>query len=447
MLWEKKRGDLIMIEMTTMNPQQDPTVFDTLLEPILAYVKQQDKQRSRHHNETYSYVEFFRVLAFYCVSDIPSIALLIKTYLKKGLLSPALKLRYVARSTFNDAFERFSPEMFRAVFVFLLSTVSVKAVPELAALGVFYCIDGSVFPTLSSMRWAEYKSTCQAVKLHLCFELNRMIAVDIVVGTGKSSERNALREMLAAGVTYIADRGYVCFRLFQDVLEAKAHLIFRMRANLKYQIQTVLTVQVPHAVHLVFRGISDQLISCSNDPYGNLYRLIIFRVGSTRFLLLTDRHDLTTFQVMLLYAYRWQVELIFRFLKRTMNGIHLINHSQEGVTIQFYMLLIVSLLQLRLKQQALIHHNQQQSTPSQETTPSQENHQNQESTKSSTDQATPVFHNLPPDKDLSHPYHFFEMIGEKLYQYWKLGIHWLTLLRSILHHPFNDRALEILGSG
>lgn len=442
-----------MRETMTPNPQSDPTVFDALLEPVQAYVEQQDRQRPLHHNETYSYVEFFRLLAFYFVSDIPSIALLIKTYLKKGLLSPALKLRYVPRSTFNDALERFSPDLFRDVFVFLLSTISLQSVPELAALGIFYCIDGSLFPTLCSMRWAEYRSTCQALKLHLCFELNRMIAVDFLVGSGKSSERDALRQMLAAGVTYIADRGYVCFRLFHDVLKAEAHLIFRMRTNLQYQIHTVLTVQVPAAVRLVFRDIRDQLISCSNDPYGHRYRLVTFRVGSLQFLLLTDRDDLTTFQVMLLYAYRWQVELIFRFLKRTMNGIHLINHSQAGVTIQFYMLLIVSLLQLRLKQQAMIHSNQQEAVQSQETDQSQEPNQSQEpdqsqeSSKSSTETATPVFHHLPSDKDLSHPYRFFDMIGEKLNTYWKLGIHWLSTLRHILHYPFNDRALELLDSG
>ena len=298
-----------MIETMTPNSQPDPTVFDTLLEPVHAYVAQQDRQRTLHHNETYSYVEFFRLLAFYVVSDIPSIALLIKTYLKKGLLSPALKLRYVPRSTFNDAFERFSPDLFRDVFIFLFSTISLQSVPELAALGVFYCIDGSLFPTLCSMRWAEYRSTCQAMKLHLCFELNRMIAVDFLVGSGKSSERDALRQMVAAGITYIADRGYVCFRLFHDVLEAKAHLIFRMRANLQYQIHSVLPVQVPSAVRLVFRDISDQLMSCSNDPYGHRYRLVTFWVSSIQFLLLTDRDDLTTFQVMLLYTYRWQVEI------------------------------------------------------------------------------------------------------------------------------------------
>lgn len=442
-----------MRETMTPSPQSDPTVFDALLEPVQAYVEQQDRQRPVHHNETYSYGEFFHLLAFYFVSDIPSIALLIKTYLKKGLLSPALKLRYVPRSTFNEAFERFSPALFRDVFVFLLSTISLQAVPELAALGLFYCVDGSLFPTLCSMRWAEYRSTCQAIKLHLCFELNRMIAVDFLVGSGNSSERDALRQMLAAGVTYIADRGYVCFRLFHDVLAAEAHLIFRMRANLQYQRHAVLTVQVPSAVRLVFRDISDHRIACSNDPYGHLYRLVTFRVGSIQFLLLTDRDDLTTFQVMLLYAYRWQVELIFRFLKRTMNGIHLINHSQDGVTIQFYMLLIVSLLQLRLKQQAMIRSNQQDSAQSQETDQSQEPNssqepeQGQDATNSSPDTATPVFHHLPSDHDLSHPYRFFDMIGEKLNTYWKLGIHWLSTLRYILHYPFNDRALELLDSG
>jgi hypothetical protein len=221
-----------MVETRQFNPQHDPTVFDALLEPVHAYVDQQDQQRAHHHNETFSYAEFFRLLAFYFVSDIASIALLLETYLKKRLLSPALNLRAVPRSTFNDAFERFSPNLFRDVFLFLLSNIQLQVIPELAALGVFYCIDGSLFPTLCSMQWAEYRSTCQALKLHLCFELNRMIAVDFLVGTGKSSERDALRQMLTAGVTYIADRGYVCFQLCHDILEANAHFLIRMRANL-----------------------------------------------------------------------------------------------------------------------------------------------------------------------------------------------------------------------
>jgi hypothetical protein len=448
-----------MADTNQFNPQHDPTVFDALLEPVQAYVDQQDHDRNHHHNETFSYGEFFRLLAFFFVSDIASIALLLDPYLKKRLVPPALKLRYVPRSTFNDAFERFSPDLFRDVFVFLLSTLSFCVVPELATLGIFYCIDGSLFPTLCSMQWAEYRATCHALKLHLCFELNRMIAVDFLVGTGKSSERDALRQMLVASVTYIADRGYVCFRLFHDVIEAKAHFIIRMRANLQYETHTLLTVNLPSSVRLVFRDITDQLITCPNDPYGHPHRLVTFWAGSTHFLLLTDRQDLTTFQVMVLYAYRWQVELLFRFLKRTMNGIHLVNHSQDGVTIQFYMLLIVSLLQLRLKQQAMSPQGSQEDPETQEARSEQETPDTQESppvlepnqcqdvTDESAEAPLPALHQLLSASELSHPYRFLDMLGEKLTTYWRLGIHWLSTLRQILHYPFNEQALELLDSG
>ena len=43
----------------------------------------------------------------------------------------------------------------------------------------------------------------------------------------------------------------------------------------------------------------------------------------------------------MLYAYRWQVELFFRCIKRTLNALHLWNHEPDGVKIQFYIYLIV----------------------------------------------------------------------------------------------------------
>ena len=122
--------------------------------------------------------------------------------LKKGLVPGELNIPITPRSTFNDAFSRFSIDLFRDAFTYLLSELKIKHIPELSVFGILYCIDGSYFPVISSMLWAEYKTGHNALKLHLCFELNRMIPVDFLVGTGKSSERNALREMLVENVTY-----------------------------------------------------------------------------------------------------------------------------------------------------------------------------------------------------------------------------------------------------
>jgi hypothetical protein len=415
------------------------------MEPVQSFIERQNQELTPHYLEKFSYYNFFRLLIFYYVSDIPSIALLLNTYLKKDLLSPALKLPKVARSTFNDAFERFPPDLFQSAFIYLLKTLSLKAIPELAALGTLYCIDGSLFPILSSLLWAEYKENFQAAKMHLCFELNRMIPVNIIIGTGKSNERDALRQMLVAKVTYIADRGYVCFQLFHDILMAQAHFVFRVKSNLVYTVQESLPVELPKTVQALFQNVTDQLIQCNNDPFGHTYRLVRFQVGTEQFYLLTDRTDLTTFQIIMLYAYRWQVELTFRFLKRTMRGIHLINNSECGVSIQFYVILIVALLQLKLKQYTMLQHEQENQGPDTDADPNADTDQEPDveaNVDNSTSKAATA-----SGKPISHPYQFFGMIGEKLKKYWKIGIHWLSSLREILDHPFDNAAIEILASG
>ena len=200
------------------------------------------------------------------------------------------------------------------------------------------------------MLWAEYKTTCTAVRLHLCFELNRMLTVQFLVQAGNSNEKTALRQMLEAEVTYIADRGYVCFQLLADIVVAQAHFVIRQKSNLVYTVVETLAVTLPEVVQHIFTQVTDQRVRLDRAVGKPIYRLVTFWVGAESYLVLTDRLDLTTFQVILLYAYRWQVELVFRFLKRTMNGLHLISTSQQGVTIQFYALLLAALLELRLKQ-------------------------------------------------------------------------------------------------
>jgi hypothetical protein len=462
------------MEKQIINDQAKPTVFDQLMEPVQPFVDEQSQKLTPHHNEKFSFKKFFRLIFFYFVSDYRSINLLIGM-LMKGVISPTLTIDKVPYSTVSDAFERFPSDLFKAVFISLLATMSLKAIPELAALGTLYCVDGSLFPTLACMIWAEYKKNCQAIKIHLCFELNRMIPVDIIVGSGNSSEREALIKMLKAGATYIADRGYAAFYVYHEILLAQALFVFRVKSNVHKTIKEHLAVQLPEKVKILFKDVTDQIIQYDNDPYAHTYRLVCFRVGTEIFNLLTNRLELSTMQIIILYAYRWQIELLFRFLKRTMNGIHLVKNIRNGVTIQFYMMLIVALVQLKLKQTILIQkeQNQKHSTDTDQKNntkapativPALKQEEKKSvsypdfDTKSQTTEGPDLQdngsihpstyeynHSTQSEKPISQPYQFFEMIGEKLKKYWK--IHWLTALRSILHWPFDTRAIEILDSG
>jgi hypothetical protein len=404
------------------------TTFDQLIAPIMSKVDAIEAARTIHHRETLTFVAFVRLLLYYFVTPTESGRQLLTDVLSAA---PALGLAKVSRSTFFDGFNRFPVAWFQMVLGTVLTATTWQAIPELDALGQLYCIDGSLFPALTRMAWAEYKSKSQAVRLHLCFELNRMVTVQFLVDAGNSSEREALRQMLQAGVTYIADRGYVCFQLLADIVVSESHFVMRMKSNLVYTVVETLRVELPEVVHHIFTQVSDQRTCLTGADGQPIYRLVTFCVGCERYLVLTDRLELTTFQVILLYAYRWQVELIFRFLKRTLTGLHLLSTSKEGVTIQFYTLLCAALLQLRLKQACVAT--------------VEATHPHVASWSMATD-PIPGLMVQPEMLRSARGQTFLATVGAKLHRYWKISIHWLITLRNLLARPFDKAAIHLLGS-
>jgi len=408
--------------------EKERTTFATLFQPIEAVLVQHERDHPPHHRETLHFKDFVRKLVYHFTKGCESGRQLMTDI---STAAPELELGEVKRSTFFDAFQRFPVIWFANILSFLLATVAWRAIPELDALGKLYCVDGSIFPVIASMLWAEYTSTHKAIRLHLCFELNRMIPAHFLVDTGNSNERNALLQMLEAGVTYIADRGYLSFSLLAAIAAAEAFFVIRAKVNLVYTRVERLPVDLPSTVQHIFRHVTDQRVRLTNAKGHPIYRLVSFYVGQERYLILTNRLHLTTFQVILLYAYRWQVELVFRFLKRSLNGLHLLSQSEEGVTIHFYALLITALLELRLKQQCI--DICEASLPA-SASPQAENDE-------------PAIAGLminPARLAGTRGSTFLATVGEKLHRYWKISKHWLVALRNYLARPFDYQVVLAL---
>jgi hypothetical protein len=123
-----------------------------------------------------------------------------------------------------------------------------------------------------------------------------MIAVQFLVDAGNSNEKKALLQMLEAGVTYIADRGYYSFPLLAAIATAQAFFVFRAKINLVHTPVEWLSVNLPSTVQHLFHQVSDQRIRLTNAAGRPIYRLVSFSVGQERYLILTNRLDLTTFQ-------------------------------------------------------------------------------------------------------------------------------------------------------
>lgn len=357
------------------------------------------------------FADFVRKLLFAYLEQVSSLRAL-AVELQTNPKCAALGLGYTPFSTLKDGFSRFSSAACRMLFETALRELNLKRIEALDELGLFRVIDGSLFPTLLQMRWSAYRKKKNAFKLHLNFELNRMIATAFVIGSGKSSERDFLLEVLEAGVTYIADRGYASFAIIAKVISAQASFVFRGKDNLRYEVLEVLSLgreEVPSCL----REVRDEIIVFKNDPYQSRVRLIQFRVAGSYFRLLTNRFELSCLQVIILYAYRWQIELFFKYLKRTLNGLHLYNHRANGVEIQFYLLLTLCLLLLKFKQ---------------ENEPSESRNRDKVREKNVT------------------PSEWIKKINEIFYESWKISKKWLLIIKNSLSKTVDHELLTLLNS-
>lgn len=403
--------------------------FEKIIEPVIPLIKE-EQQRLKNDDRLYklSLDHFIVSLIYAVINQIPSIRLLI-TEIKTHPDLKKLGFIVASRSMYSEAFLRYKAEVFQRIFAKLIDTIEIKNIAEISTLGRFILFDGSLFPAFKTMEWAQYTSKCRALKLHLAYELNRMIPVHFIMSDAKYSERKAFRESLEAGVTYIIDRGYLAFDMFQHIKAKQAFFIARLRSNIRTSLQTTLEVDIPASWQASLSEVTDALVVFSGDQSKTTYRLVCFMVFGERYRIATNRLDLKTSEIIRCYAYRWQVELFFRCIKRTLNALHLWSHEPNGVKVQFYLYLIVYVLLIHFKQTLIQEEKSQKEAQRvlKESSAKKEDH-----VRKARSSRRPVEYSL------------VAVLGSKLKKLWKISIHWLTGIKNLLLHPMTDEHREII---
>jgi hypothetical protein len=423
-----------------------PTTFAVLTSPFRPIAQAIEDQRKKHGNEALSWYTFALIL-IYCYTIGCQGLNLLATELAGA--DPDLGLPAVPASTLSDAFRRLPPALLRTAFQRLVTSVAGLEIPELQALGPLWCMDGSYFPALRRMAWAKVRDQVYGVKLHLCFSLNQMRPVDCLITVGTGSERQALRQLLCAGSTFIADRGYFCFDLLADIAATPAFFVLRIYGNAVYEVLEQLPSAVPPAVGAILGPVQDLKVQFPNDRQHGGYRLVIFALGGHTFRIATNRWDLSTYQIVLLYAYRWPIELIFRFLKHSLNGLQWLTTAPQGIASQFHALLITALLHLKLKQDCLLAAEREAAAtttcptpPAGPACPTTEEALQQRQ----AELPRPLARSSDRVTAQAEAASFMVAVGHKLRRYWKVGIHWLTTLRAHLARPFTLQVRQALNA-
>lgn len=213
--------------------------------------------------------------------------------------------------------------------------------------GVPMPVDGSFLRCLPKMVWATFrrKSDKRGVRLHLHYDIERGIPSAAEITKALGSEKKSLRKLLQSGRLYITDRGYIDYGLYQAIHDAKSFFVSRLKANSTYEVVEDRPLSKADRQAGV---VSDQWVRMGSAfTEGKLtasVRRLVIRGEDRKEVILLTNTDLSAELVGLLYRYRWQVELFFRWFKCILGCRNWLSLSPTGLTLQVYVALLASML-------------------------------------------------------------------------------------------------------
>lgn len=338
------------------------------LQPLLARLRPAGCERDRAGNRRLFYDQ--------------TCGLILLTFFNPSLkslrdLQAASRLRQVRKKlgcsetslgSLSEAMRVFDPELLVEIIQELLVEIpnSPTAHPCLKQLQhVPTAVDSTLLRQLPQITQACFASRHdRGWRLHAHFEVLRGIPTRARLtdasGRGAASEKAVLRGSLQADHCYITDRGYEEFSLFNAIVAARSSYVCRVRNDHHFTTEETreLTDQARSA------GVLEDCVGRMGSPKSkriehpdHRQRRIVIRVSSHPkrggrrraaathdIVLVTNLLDVPAEAIVLMYRFRWLIELYFRWLKCVLSCRHLLSESANGIEIQMYCAMIACLL-------------------------------------------------------------------------------------------------------
>jgi hypothetical protein len=260
----------------------------------------------------------------------------------------------VARSTLSDAMASMDADRLLPVIKSLTARLpGLRRVDDdlAALLRTIIAADGSIFTVPADVLWGialtrSNGKVGRQLRLNLQLDVLQFVPTDFSLsGSEEGNEADAFEKRLVGGVVYVVDRNFVDFDFIRAVLKKGSDLVVRLRKDTTFIVDTERELADEDRQAGVLRDRLGRLSDAFGDDQRVFREVVVFdpRSGKeVRFL--TTLLDVPASVIGKLYRHRWMIELFFKWLKCVAKLRHLVSHSRNGITIQFYVAVIVVLL-------------------------------------------------------------------------------------------------------
>jgi putative transposase len=331
------------------------SAFAGLLEPldrrvIGRAVRQHDGDRGVGSGDhAWTCERHLKTLLFGQFAGLKSLREIVEGLAAQGASLYHLNLRAPCRSTLSDANAQRPAAVFGEIAMALIPVAARSLRREGGAL--IRLLDSTPIPLKGNrFAWAQANARTRGLKLHLLHDPRQGRPVWFEVTSAKVDDVVAGRAVpLEAGGTYVFDKGYTDYRWWSEIVQARAFFVTRRKNNACCRD---VVDQMPAGDGVLadrrFKiGHRQPRGGAPKNPLYNvsLREVVVAREGKDQpLVLLTNDLQRPASDIARLYKERWDIELLFKWLKQNLKIRSFLGRSENAVRIQIYLALIAFML-------------------------------------------------------------------------------------------------------
>jgi hypothetical protein len=185
-----------------------------------------------------------------------------------------------------------------------------------------------------------------ALKMQLCIEgeSGQFKRLQFTPETGNDSPyfKDMLGDLYQQdGRIYLFDAGYWKIDTYCEIAESGNDFVTKRAGNIKPHLIQEFPVPETDELSSGYEVLQDAWVYLGQRQERTFRMLKVRQTSGQAIVLITSLLDLSADQICLLYRYRWTIEIVFRWLRQTLELDHLMSHDPIGIIRQILTALIV----------------------------------------------------------------------------------------------------------
>lgn len=251
----------------------------------------------------------------------------------------------LARSTLADANARRPVALFAETFAMLSGLADRVLRREGAAL--LRLLDATPIPLDPALSWAAWNGRTRGLKLHVVYDPMTDHPRRIAITPATVNDIEIGRDVpLEAAVTYVYDKAFCDYAWWTQIHDAGSFFVTRPKTNARYTVVRRRALRQKKGEG--FTIIDDANVKLATQGKAKLAiplrRVRLKRDNGEVLTLLTNDRQRPARAIAEAYKIRWQIELLFRWIKQHLRLRKFLGRSQNAVRLQLITAMIAYLL-------------------------------------------------------------------------------------------------------